>query len=584
MSDFLKSLFGESYEFDIPTDPGEIMEAMSTALETHNVPIWLERIMRAKPKEDRLEIEVLLLAGLDEGGWPMISKDRPAAQILDTMMLNAVASAAPTVQAWERKAGKIADEVADAIPKKIAAAANWTADSMVQFLLDRDVIDKEYAEQLRGMLQEGMVSPAIGVGLLAVIAMGTMTTVFMEGQLKKMTRMQNEKLTPDIPDFHEFIRTALWDEDTVELVKKLMRQQGIPDTFWPDYERAAKQYLQMPEIGQLLYRGEIDRTGAKEHLAKAGFTGEEANEMMALYEIIPPVQDIISMAVREAFDPEAVSAFGLHEEFPPELLEWGQKQGLSEEWLRAYWAAHWVPLSPQLAYEMLHRDVIGEKELDTILRAADFAPFVRPWLKAISYTPYTRVDVRRMHKVGVLSDEEVFRSYKDLGYDDEKAKKMQEFTIRHNRGEEFKLSKAQVLTGYKKQMISATMALAYLRAMDYSQAEAEFILALEDFNEAERKQTSEISLVEKKYKIGLIDTLGVRQALGEMNLPGTLMNEYIDEWDVEKRAKVQKPSREILSKWLVAGMITTEEFDEEMRGLGWSDKYITLFRQELGKV
>ena len=75
-------------------------------------------------------------------------------------------------------------------------------------------------------------------------------------------------------------------------------------------------------------------------------------------------------------------------------------------------------------FEMLHRRVIEDADLDLLLRALDVMPFWREKLKDISYNPLTRVDVRRMHRIGVLEEEGVFNAYLDVGYNEENAQLM----------------------------------------------------------------------------------------------------------------------------------------------------------------
>ncbi|GAJ24007.1 unnamed protein product, partial [marine sediment metagenome] len=110
---------------------------------------------------------------------------------------------------------------------------------------------------------------------------------------------------------------------------------------------------------------------------------------------IPPVADIITMAVREAFTPAIAARFGQYEDLPAPYVEWVQKKGLSKEWAERYWAAHWSLPSPQQGFEMLHRGVIGEGDLNMLLRALDVMPFWRDKLTQIAYRPLSRVDVRR---------------------------------------------------------------------------------------------------------------------------------------------------------------------------------------------
>ena len=75
---------------------------------------------------------------------------------------------------------------------------------------------------------------------------------------------------------------------------------------------------------------------------------------------IPPVADIITMAVREAFTPSIAAKFGQYQDFPEPLELWAGKKGLSPEWAKRYWAAHWSLPSPQQGFQMLHRGLITQ--------------------------------------------------------------------------------------------------------------------------------------------------------------------------------------------------------------------------------
>ena len=82
----------------------------------------------------------------------------------------------------------------------------------------------------------------------------------------------------------------------------------------------------------------------------------------------------------------------------------------------SYWAAHWVlPPITQLN-EMLHRGVIDQATWQQFVRYNDYEPASIPRLQEIIYSPYSRVDARRMHRMGVLNDEELLQAYADIGY------------------------------------------------------------------------------------------------------------------------------------------------------------------------
>jgi len=157
------------------------------------------------------------------------------------------------------------------------------------------------------------------------------------------------------------------------------------------------------------------------------------------------------MAVREAFTPEIAARFGQYQDLPPDFVEWVGKKGLSKEWAERYWAAHWSLPSPQQGFEMLHRGVINEGDLNMLMRALDIMPFWRDKLIQIAYRPLTRVDVRRMFALGVLDVSGVRKAYTDLGYNDYNADLMTDFTIKYTEGIETRRREAEERAEEKEQ-------------------------------------------------------------------------------------------------------------------------------------
>lgn len=198
---------------------------------------------------------------------------------------------------------------------------------------------------------------------------------------------------------------------------------------------------------------------------------------------IPPVADIITMAVREAFTPDIAQRFGQYEGLPQAYVEAVQRKGISREWAERYWAAHWTLPSPQQGFEMLHRGIINRDELHLLLRALDIMPFWRDKLMATSFNPLTRVDIRRMYNLGVLSEAEVHRSYLNIGYDDTNAARLTQFTVKLLQQQkqraaqqavkqavpEIKLwTQAQTLKFLAQKLITEDRAVTELRLLGYS--------------------------------------------------------------------------------------------------------------------
>ena len=198
---------------------------------------------------------------------------------------------------------------------------------------------------------------------------------------------------------------------------------------------------------------------------------------------IPPVADIITMAVREAFTPEIAQRFGQYEGLPQPFVEWVAKKGLAKEWAERYWAAHWSLPSPSQGFDMLHRGIITREDLQLLLRALDIMPFWRDKLIQMSYVPLTRIDVRRMYNLGVLSESDVTRAYQDIGYNPQNAQRLTLFTVKlkeqqdkraretalRTQPQEPKLwTQAQTLKFLKQGLISRERAVQELELLGYS--------------------------------------------------------------------------------------------------------------------
>ena len=190
------------------------------------------------------------------------------------------------------------------------------------------------------------------------------------------------------------------------------------------------------------------------------------------------------MSVREAFTPEIAGRFGQYEDLPREYVKWVGKKGLSAEWAERYWAAHWSLPSPQQGFEMLHRGIITPDELRLLLRALDIMPFWRDKLIQISYNPLTRVDIRRMYNLDVLSEQDVYKCYLDIGYNDLNAKRLTEFTIKLKIAQETKTKERQQKAVIKEiSTWTASQTLSFLKRGLITQERARHELQLLGYNE-----------------------------------------------------------------------------------------------------
>ncbi len=399
---------------------------------------------------------------------------------------------------------------------------------------------KKYFDPARfkigGGTHQGGAAALLGFGLN--IGMGA-ASAFL-GPLMRMinyamdTKIHSGRLDPQgaitamfrNPNFEALLRKDLselgWADERIGLMINILRpRQGTA------------------ELVMLFLRGKLTQLQFTQELQRRGFPPEDIDGIFELSQVIPGVQDLISMAVREAWDESVVQRFDYDANLPPEAAQWATKLGLSADWFKRYWRAHWQLPSVTLGFEMLHRLRPGEsdtpftkEDMLTLLRTADFPNYFRERMINVSYSPYTRVDVRRMHKLGVISDDELTATYKDLGYDDTHAKKLAEWTIQNEtmtdktKVEEARdLNQSTIVDAYQKKVIDRGKAATFLTQLRYDPQEVEIILKAAEFQKTVAVKSSIdatystklLSLVEQAYAARMLSQNEAQTMLAGLN-------------------------------------------------------------------
>ncbi len=393
---------------------------------------------------------------------------------------------------------------------------------------------------------------------------------------------------PSVGDLIEFtLRGIITPETYVEEMSKL----GFSPFLISKFLEASEKLLSPEIVIRAMWRGlylEGSLEKLKNELKKQGWSEEKINLYEKVSRFYPSPDDFIRFMVRDTFNEEIVRKYGYDEDYPKEIESFVQKSGVDPEWVRHFWRSHWVLPSPTMGYEMLHRGIITKEELNDLLKIADYPPFWREKLIRLSYEPFTRVDIRRMYKLGILTREEVKKAYQEIGYDEEKAEKLTEFTIRDVK-EERKVenkeitepTRSAILQQYKLRLINRNQAMELLKNLDYSEEIADFYLDIVDYQLEEEKIEKYISAYRKLYLNDLVSDNDVIQFLNKLNLPDEYISNLIFLWDIEKIPKPSLPSKTDLTDWYKKGLISDEEFIQEMKKLNYDDYYIDLYLRSI---
>lgn len=446
-------------------------------------------------------------------------------------------------------------------------------DKIVTQTLDPKVALKELRAYARIF---PFVSWILGLVHILLGAVGLITAT-LSATWEKATQVILSKERPSLLPSEATIEAHFKDPALQNEVKDILDRMGLSDKFQEMLWTATTAPLDDLSARNAYLRNIIDEQEINKVLKAHHLSDNDISIIKQLYEIIPPVSDIITMAVREVFTPSIVERFGQMQDLPPDFVEWAKKQGLSEYWAKAYWAAHWALPSVMQGFEMLHRRVIGEGDLELLLRALDVMPFWRDKLTAISYRPLTRVDVRRMYGLGVLERQGVHDAYLDVGYSEENAALMTEFTIAFVAEKERELTKTDIIALYKKFAITRESATDMLENIGYYPDTTELLMIRADLEIYATYKKENIKYTKTAYVAGKITEGEALSRLGKLDMPASEVNNLMESWELARESKVKDLTIENLKAFYVAGVITTDELRKELGEIGYNNEDINRF-------
>lgn len=185
-----------------------------------------------------------------------------------------------------------------------------------------------------------------------------------------------------------------------------MAENGLTQHWASVWRRSQYKY---PDIGTLLAmlrRGLIREEDFNAALIRSGIPREWTDNILGLRDVIPPLSDLIRMAVREAFPVEPGEA-----QFE-EMKKWAKLQGLTDWWVERYWWAHFDRMALTQAYDAMVRDETGEFNIDKYLMLADIHPDDWKWVKLAAWEIPTFRELGYGWDTGLMSEEFIKKMFK----------------------------------------------------------------------------------------------------------------------------------------------------------------------------
>jgi hypothetical protein len=374
-----------------------------------------------------------------------------------------------------------------------------------------------------------------------------------------------------IPDPQTLINLLVTGHIDWEKAKWDWESNGL-SFYW--LEKMTDMIRRRPEVADLisLYRrGHVNTQQFMSYMNKLGVDPQSIPLFFKAYEYFPPPPDLIRFAVREVYTPETIQKFGMGEDLPPEFIKEAYKAGLPPDQAANYWKAHWELPSASQGFEMFQRGIIDKEELNLLLKSLDIMPFWRERLTKMAYNVITRVDARRMYRLGVYGPEELKTAYKNMGYSPEDSDNLTEFTMRLEQPEVEGLSRSAIIGAYKRDLLTKEELTELLKKLNYPDTVVAFWVENADWE----KTIDDLDIILGEYQdqflSGIIDESELRRELDYLDLPAAGIDSIIEKL-VKKKIRQRKiPTKAELLDWLQAGIIEEETFFQRMRLLGYSD-------------
>lgn len=373
----------------------------------------------------------------------------------------------------------------------------------------------------------------------------------------------------------------MWPEKSAQWLA-MLADLGVDENNLDGLQALIVQRLTELQYIALWRRGIIGEGELTNRLHQLGMLDPDIENLKGLTEVIPTPQDLIYMQVREAFNDEFSQRFQHDEGDKSAVTEWAGKQGLSADWVDKYWRAHWQLPSPNQVFEMLHRlrpgkteNTIETGDVDAFLKAADYSPFWRERLKEISYSVFTRVDIRRMYKMGVLNEQEVKEAYLDAGYDDKRADALTKFTIAFEAEEESGIVRSSVTSAYADGMIDRATAEKMLSDGGYDKTSIGFYLDNVDFKEALDVQKIKLANIKKQFIEGILNESSVHSKINELDLPAERITALLELWTTERNTQVTLLTITQMETLLEKGIVTQDDYKTVAKQRGYNEQAIS---------
>ena len=447
---------------------------------------------------------------------------------------------------------------------------------------------------------------AVVAGAIGAIV-GTLVSEPIKAALAPVTWDQNIRWRPRLLGQDDLIELHFLHPEKVDDINLGYSRLGLRDERWLELLLSRQELPFLPTLQDWFYRTRPSTATMREILTRYKFSGEDMDRILETWREFPNQQDVVRFGVREVYRPDIVIDFQLDQDFPEDMVPDMTRIGFDRDDVEKYWRAHWELPSISQTFDMHHRTttdpipgfsepvtlsdgttvhrVVSRERVDELLRVGDVMARWRDPLTRIAFTPFTRVDIRRLYRTGVFDLAQVERAYIDIGYTQENSLIQAEFVQGLEREQTF--DQLETILGGQAvdgtiEVVDALEQLKDITVSDRTQFEAERRLTAR----VTSARLGEItSAFRQAFRFNRIEEVDLRAELSRLRLPELTIDHIVNVEDTRRgldflvfeTAEVKASGRTIPVRRFREGLIGADQLQRELEALGYEDTDITRF-------
>jgi hypothetical protein len=346
--------------------------------------------------------------------------------------------------------------------------------------------------------------------------------------------------------------------------------------------RAQKYKFSALELMTLHKRKKLVRGDIAGRIRELGsLEGEDSTELESLFTQIPGPAELIRYMVRDTANEQIATTFRTDDQFTEnfqgQIKEWADMQGLTEEYMRNEWRAHWGIPAPTQLYVMLHRYRKGgdpnpqgdiEGDIKKALIQQDILPYWVDRLIGVAYHPLTRTDLFRAYEKGWIDDDTFLQGMYHNGYSDDDSQQLLKFAGLERR---LAIRNSDFMRAYVAGDITLAQVGDWAEHEGYDAAVIPDVTDEATFRRPLREQADQIREIARRFRECLITEDEARQDATELGIPDEVTDYHLEIAGLNTRCGTARIRATTLCQALEDGNITAEQYVDELRKNRYSD-------------